>query len=80
MKLPLILDRVEEGRIAVLTDEDCRSYETSAGLLPIGAKEGDAFWGEFDGDGNLTCLTCRENPDAGKNSLRLRRLFDKFKK
>ena len=80
MKLPLILDRVEEGRIAVLTDEDCRSYETSADLLPIGAKEGDAFWGEFDECGGIISLTRRENPDAGKNSLRLRRLFDKFKK
>ena len=79
MKLSLILDRIEEGRYAVLTDNDGASYETSACLLPSGAKEGDAFWGELDCDGNLTCLVSRENPDAGKNSARLRRLFDKFK-
>ena len=80
MKIPLILDRIEDGRLAVLTDDNLRSYEASVCLLPIGAKEGDAFLGEVDGDGNLICLTCRENPDAGKNSARLRRLFDKFKK
>ncbi len=80
MKIPLILDRIEDGRLAVLTDNNFRSYEISTGLLPDGVKEGDAFWGEIDGDGNLICLTRRENPDAGKNSARLRRLFDKFKK
>ena len=80
MKIPLILDRIEEGRLAVLTDDNFRSYETSVCLLPIGAKEGDAFFGAVDGDGNIISLTFRENPDAGKNSARLRRLFDKFKK
>ena len=80
MKLRLILDRIEEGRFAVLTDDELHSYEVSANLLPSGAKEGDAFWGELDGDGNVTRLVSRENPDAGKNSARLRRLFDKYKK
>ena len=80
MKLSLILDRIEEGRYAVLTDDDLHSYEVSANLLPSGAKEGDAFWGELDGDGGLKRLTHRENSDAGKSSARLRRLFDKFKK
>ncbi len=80
MKLQLILDRIEEGRVAVFTDKDCATYETSADLLPDGAREGDAFFGELDWCGHIISLTPRDNPDAGKNSLRLRRLFDKFKK
>lgn len=80
MMLELILDRIEEGRVAVFTDKDCVTYEMSAYLLPDGTKEGDAFFGAVDEDGNVIELKRRENPDAGKNSLRLRRLFDKFKK
>ncbi|MBQ6789725.1 MAG: hypothetical protein IJO81_06035 [Clostridia bacterium] len=79
MKLQLILDRIEEGRFALLTDSEGNSYETSASLLPCHSKEGDAFYGEIDEDGIIISLTPRENPDAGKNAARLRRLFDKFK-
>ena len=77
MTLRLILDRIEEGRVAVLTDDTLRSYEYPAELLPEGAKENDAFFGETDADGNIISLTQRENPDAGRNKLRLRRLFGK---
>ena len=80
MKLQLILDRIEEGRFAILTDSDGNSHETSASLLPCPSKEGDAFYGETDECGNIVRLIPRENPDAGKNAARLRRLFDKFKK
>ena len=60
MTLRLILDRVEEGRVAVLTDDALRSYECPAELLPEGAKENDAFFGETDETGNIISLKKRE--------------------
>ncbi|MBR6808594.1 MAG: hypothetical protein IKM46_09515 [Clostridia bacterium] len=79
MRLKLILDRVEEGIVAVLTDDDCKTYECPASLLPDGYRESDAFFGETDGDGRIVSLEKRENPDAGKNRKRLRALFNKTK-
>ncbi len=80
MKLKLILDRVEEGRMAVLTDEEGRVFECMADLLPDGAKESDAFLGVTDEDGRIVSLEVRINEKAGDNRKRLRALFDKFKK
>ena len=77
MTLRLILDRVEEGRVAVLTDDALRSYECPAELLPEGAKENDAFFGETDETGNIISLEKRENPEKGRNRSRLRGLFGK---
>ena len=77
MTLRLILDRVEEGRVAVLTDEALRSYECPAELLPEGAAENDAFLGETDEAGSIIALKKTENPDKGRNRSRLRRLFGK---
>ncbi len=79
MKLRLILDRVEEGIVAVLTDDDCKTYECPASLLPDGYRESDAYFGEIDGEGKIVSLEKRVNPDAGKNKKRLRALFDKSK-
>ena len=75
MTLRLILDRVEEGSVAVLTDDALRSYECPADLLPEGAKENDAFFGETDETGNIISLEKRENPEKGRNRSRLRGLF-----
>ena len=79
MKLLLILDRIEEGSVAVLCDGDGRSYECPASLLPEGALESDAFFGMTDVHGIIVSLEPRENPDAGLNKKRLRTLFNKFK-
>lgn len=79
MKLDLILDRIEEGSFAVLTDEKCLSYECAAELLPLGAREGASLTGEIDESGNVLSLTYRENIHAGDNTSRLRALFNRNK-
>ena len=79
MKLKLILDRVEEGTVAVLTDDDCKVYECPASLLPEGYRESDAYFGEIGSEGNVVSLEKRENPNAGKNRQKLRSLFNKSK-
>lgn len=77
--MKLILDRVEEGLVAVLTDECGKVYECSANLLPGDYRENDAFLGGFDAEGKVISLEKCENRDSGKNKKRLRALFDKSK-
>ena len=79
MKIKLILDRVEENSIAVLTDDECKVYEGPVRLLPENYRESDAYFGEIDAEGKIVSLERRENPDAGKNKNRLRALFNKSK-
>lgn len=79
MKIKLVLDRVEENSIAVLTDDDCKTYECSASLLPEDYCEDDSYFGELDTEGKIVSLERRENSDAGKNKKRLRALFNKNK-
>ena len=79
MTLKLILDRVEENSVAVLTDDERKIYECSVSLLPEGYRENDSYLGELNSEGKLVSLTKRQNPDAGKNGNRLRALFQKSK-
>ena len=76
MSIDLILDRVE-GDVAVLTDDSLKVYECSAALLPLDSKEGAAFLGEIDDNGNVVSLEKSVNPTAGQNRRRLMALFNK---
>lgn len=73
--LHLVLDRIEEG-IAVLIDEDGKTYDVPASALPEGSREGshlDAARGESERPVGFTLVS----DAAGENKKRLARLFEK---
>lgn len=73
----LLLDRIEE-RIAVMTDAEGNVFECPSELLLGSSAEGTAFTAKLE-NGKITELTAVDNPNAGVNASRLRKLFERHR-
>lgn len=72
----LILDRFE-GEFAVLTDENLHVYDIERCRLPTDSREDDIFEAEIRDGAVESIKRVASYEGKGKNSERLRSLFDK---